>query len=125
MTGASSVLPHAEALAVGDNAATDAAGGRHGTCRPLRRSGSSSRDRGFTIPSPALLGKIGAGCVRAIERFASRNEIPLVRFQRRESKEEVAWPYCEQAEREGRFGLVMIGVAQERARVWAGRRQGG
>ncbi len=82
-------------------------------------------DRGFAIPSPALLGKIGAGYVRAIERFASRNEVPVVRFQRRESKEEVARPYFERAEREGRFGVVMIGVAQERARVWAGWRQGG
>jgi hypothetical protein len=82
-------------------------------------------DRGFPIPSPALLGKIGAGYVRAIECFASRNEIPVVRFQRRESKEEVARPYFEQAEREGRFGVVMIGVAQERARVWTGWRHGG
>src|SRR5712691_4690005 len=65
------------------------------------------------------------GYVRAIERFASRNQISVVRFQRRESKEEVARPYFEQAEREGRFGVVMIGVAQERARVWAGWRQGG
>jgi hypothetical protein len=82
-------------------------------------------DRGFPIPSPALLGKIGAGYVRAIERFASGSEIPVVRFGRRESKEEIARPYFEQAEREGRFGVVMIGVAQERARVWAGWRQGG
>ncbi len=44
-------------------------------------------DRGFPIPSPVLLGRIGARYVRAIERFA--------------------------------------GVAQERARVWAGWRQGG
>ncbi len=82
-------------------------------------------DRGFAIPSPALLGKIGTRYVRAIERFASGNQIPLVRFQRRESKEEVAQPYFEQAEREGRFGVVLIGVAQERARVWAGWRHGG
>lgn len=82
-------------------------------------------DRGFTIPSPALLGKIGAGYVRAIERFAAGNEIPVVGFQRRESKEEIARPYFEQAEREGRFGVVLIGVAQERARVWAGWRRGG
>ncbi len=82
-------------------------------------------DRGFTIPSPALLGRIGAGYVRAIERFASRNQIPVVRFQRRESKEELARPYFERAEREGRFGVVMIGVAQERASVWTGWRQGG
>src|SRR5712691_1119667 len=82
-------------------------------------------DRGFPIPSPALLGKIGAAYVRAIERFASRDQIPVVRFQRRESKEEVARPYFEQAEREGRFGVVLIGVAQERARVWTGWRRGG
>jgi hypothetical protein len=82
-------------------------------------------DRGFPIPSPALLGKIGAGYVRAIERFAARNEIPLVRFGRGASKEEIARPYFEQAEREGRFGVVLIGVSQERARVWAGWRQGG
>lgn len=82
-------------------------------------------DRGFPIPSPALLGKIGAGYVRAIERFASREQIPVVHFQRGESKEEAARPYFEQAEREGRFGVVVIGIAQERARVWAGWRQGG
>ncbi len=82
-------------------------------------------DRGFRIPSPALLGKIGQAYVRAIERFAKRNGIPVVHFQRRESKEEVARPYFERAEREGRFGVVLIGVAQERARVWAGWRQGG
>jgi hypothetical protein len=82
-------------------------------------------DRGFPIPSPAVLGKIGHRYVRAIERFAARNEIPVVRFERRESKEQIAAPYFEQAEREGRFGVVMIGVAQERARVWVGWRQGG
>lgn len=82
-------------------------------------------DRGFTIPSPALLGRIGRSYAAAIERFAKDDEVPLVRFQRRESKEEAARPYFEQAEREGRFGVVLIGVAQERARVWAGWRAGG
>jgi len=82
-------------------------------------------DRGFTIPSPAPLGKIGQAYVRAIERFAKRESIPVVHFQRRQSKEEAARPYFERAEREGRFGVVLIGVAQERARVWAGWRQGG
>jgi hypothetical protein len=48
-----------------------------------------------------------------------------VRFGSGESKEEIARPYFEQAEREGRFGVVLIGVAQERAWVWAGWRAGG
>ena len=50
-------------------------------------------DRGFPIPSPALLGKIGQRYTAAIERFAARNSIPIVRFQRGESKEERARPY--------------------------------
>jgi hypothetical protein len=82
-------------------------------------------DRGNPIPSPALLGKIGRAYVAAIDRFALDNEIPVVRFGKRESKEEVARPYLERAAREGRFGVVLIGVAQERASVWRGWRDGG
>ena len=82
-------------------------------------------DRGAVIPSPALLGQIGSRYQAAIERFAERNAIPVVRFRRGESKEEVARPYLEAAAREGRFGCVMIGVAQERAHVWRGWRKGG
>jgi hypothetical protein len=82
-------------------------------------------DRGYPIPSPALLGKIGRGYVREIERFAADNEIPLVRFKRGESKEDLARPYFERAEREGRFGVVMIGVGQERTSAWRGWRDGG
>jgi hypothetical protein len=82
-------------------------------------------DRGFRIPSPALLGKIGSAYVRAIERFAKRNRIPVVHFKQGESKEQTARRYMQKAEREGRFGVVMIGVAQERCPVWRGYRRGG
>jgi hypothetical protein len=82
-------------------------------------------DRGFPIPSPALLGKIGAGYVRAIERFAKRNRIPVAHFKAGESKELTARRFMRQAERQGRFGVVMIGVAQERCPVWRGYRAGG
>jgi hypothetical protein len=82
-------------------------------------------DRGAIIPSPALPGQIGARYVAAIERFAAREGIPIVRFRRGESKEELARPYLEAAKREGRFGCVVIGVAQERASVWRGWRRGG
>ena len=47
-------------------------------------------DRGFPIPSPAALGKIGDGYVRAIERFARKHRISVVRFKKGESKELVA-----------------------------------
>jgi hypothetical protein len=82
-------------------------------------------DRGFPIPSPAALGKIGAGYVRAIERFAARDRIPVVRFKKGESKELRARRYMQRAEREGRFGVVMIGVAQEKTSAWRGFKAGG
>lgn len=43
-------------------------------------------DRGNPIPSPALLGQIGRAYVAEINRYAKENEIPVVRFRRRESK---------------------------------------
>jgi len=82
-------------------------------------------DRRLPIPSPAALGKIGEGYVRAIERFSKRYRIPMVHFKKGESKELVARRYMQRAEREGRFGVVMIGVAQEKTSAWRGFRQGG
>jgi hypothetical protein len=82
-------------------------------------------DRGNPIPSPALLGKIGRTYVAAIERFAEEHEIPIVGFRKGESKEEVAKPYLERAEREGRTGCVVIGRAQEKTSAWRGWRDGG
>jgi hypothetical protein len=82
-------------------------------------------DRGLPIPSPAALGKIGEAYVRAMERFAKRYRIPVVHFKKGESKELVARRYMRKAEREGRFGVVMIGVAQEKTSAWRGFRRGG
>ncbi len=63
--------------------------------------------------------------MRAIERFARKHRIPVVRFKKGESKELVARRYMQRAEREGRFGVVMIGVAQEKSSAWRGFRRGG
>ena len=82
-------------------------------------------DRGYPIPSPALLGRIGRAYVKQIERFAADHEVPLVRFRKGESKEDAARPHLERAQREGRFGVVMIGVAQEKTSAWRGWRDGG
>lgn len=82
-------------------------------------------DRGNPIPSPALLGKIGRAYVAAIERFAANGEIPLVRFGKGESKEDTARRYFERAEADGRTGVVLIGVAQEKVSAWRGWRDGG
>jgi hypothetical protein len=51
----------------------------------LRSAGMLVRfllDRGFQIPSPALLGRIGSGYVRAIEQFVQRHRIPVVHVKR-------------------------------------------
>ena len=61
----------------------------------------------------------------AIDRFAAEHDVPVVRFAKGESKEELARPYLSRAEREGYFGVVLIGVAQEKTSAWRGWRAGG
>jgi len=75
--------------------------------------------RRFPIPSSAALGKIGDAYVKAIHEFAREHDIPVVRFEKRQVKEQVAAPYLQAAAREGGEGkVVLIGVAQEKASVW-------
>ena len=59
---------------------------------------------GGTIPSPAILGKIGRGYVEEINRFVNANEIPVVRFTKDMVKEDVARAHMQAAERDGRTG---------------------
>jgi len=80
---------------------------------------------GGTIPSPAMLGKIGRSYVEAVDAFAKGNEIPIVRFGKGVVKEDVARKYMQQAERDGQTGVVMLGIAQEKAFAWRGWRDGG
>jgi hypothetical protein len=80
---------------------------------------------GGTIPSPAILGRVGRAYLAAVDEFALNNELPVVRFKRHERKEDVARSYFQRAERDGRFGVVLIGVAQEQASAWRGWREGG
>jgi len=77
-------------------------------------------DRGFPIPSPAVLGKIGRDYVNRVNAFIAENEIPVVRFVKGDVKEEIAREQFTRAEREGRYGVVMVGVAQEKTSRGAG-----
>jgi len=74
--------------------------------------------RGFPIPSPAALGKIGEGFRQAMGRYAEANGIPWIRFGKGDRKIDVIRPYLQAAEREGRPGVVAIGVAQEFQWAW-------
>lgn len=78
--------------------------------------------RGLPIPSPAMLGKIGDGYVRDVERYAKQNGIPLQKFPKGVRKEQHVRPLFESAMAEGRTGVVFIGRAQEKARSYRGVR---
>jgi hypothetical protein len=82
-------------------------------------------DRGFPIPSPAVLGNMGRGYVNRVNAFIVDNEIPTVKFVKGDVKEEIARTYFQKAEREGRFGVVMVGICQEKISAWRGWRDGG
>jgi hypothetical protein len=82
--------------------------------------------RGYEIPSPVGFRTIHERLVDQINRFAGENALPVVRFERGVSKEAVAKPYLEAAERAGTEGVVLIGKAQERLPGgWRGFRRGG
>ncbi len=81
--------------------------------------------RGYPIPSPAGLAHNHDRLVRDIEAFIAAHEIPVVRFAKRQSKEEVARPYLAGAEHQGREGVVLVGIAQERVAGWRGWKDGG
>jgi hypothetical protein len=60
-----------------------------------------------------------------VNAFAKANEIAVVRFTKAMVKEDIARPHMQMAEREGRCGVAMLGVAQEKAFAWRGWRDGG
>lgn len=74
--------------------------------------------RDFKIPSSAAFGQIGDRYVREIQRFAKDRGIQVVHFKKGVSKEDVARPWLQAAAREGKPGVVLIGIAQEKANVW-------
>jgi hypothetical protein len=82
---------------------------------------------GHPIPSPALLGKIGDRFRAQTRRFVRDREIPVLRLA---SPDRSRWddrkldhvrPYLDAAEREGRYGVVALVVAEEFQRVWSAR----
>jgi hypothetical protein len=81
---------------------------------------------GKPIPSPALLRPLHDRFVGALDRFCVAGSIPVVRFERRQRKDDVAQ---QQRRRFGRAeGVVFLGVAQERMssfRAHRRRRPGG
>lgn len=75
---------------------------------------------GYPIASPALFPPMHDRFVQAVHRFADEQQIPIVPFVRGQRKDDVA------AEHRAHFtkpeGVVFIGVAQERASSFKGRK---
>lgn len=66
------------------------------------------------VASPALLQQRSDAFVDALKAYASAREAPWIQLARKVRKEEQLRPYFEAAIRQGRSGLVAVGVAQER-----------
>ena len=74
---------------------------------------------GYPIPSPAIIEKIGNRFRRDVKAFAATNQIPILALKKPDRsrwddrKLDHVRPYFDAAERDGRFGVVAIVVAQE------------
>lgn len=73
--------------------------------------------RGFPIPSPVVVGRIGDRFRDAVRRFAALNHIPVVRFVKGDRKIAVMTRYLRAQAGTGRSGVAAVGVAQEFQRV--------
>jgi len=77
-------------------------------------------ERGNNIPSPAALNRNHDRLIRQLDALVSAAGVPVMRFQAGQSKEDLARPYQDAAAGSGRFGLVLVGKAQERTSSWRG-----
>jgi hypothetical protein len=77
--------------------------------------------RGQRIPSPAVFGQITAAFKGGLRAWADEREIPWIEFKKGQRKDDVVQPYRERFA--GDAGVVLIGVAQERAAAWRGTKE--
>ena len=79
------------------------------------------RHRGQSILSPAVFGQITTAFKQGLRSWADERGIPWLEFKKGERKDDVVQPY--RARFSGTDGVVLVGVAQERARAWRGVKQ--
>ena len=78
---------------------------------------------GKPIPSPVVLGQVTEKFRESVKAIAEREQIPIYQFDHQERKDDVANRFRQQ--RDVREGIVFIGVAQEKAQAWNGRKVNG
>jgi hypothetical protein len=70
------------------------------------------------LPRYELLGEMTRTFVAAIEALATKGGIPVVHFEKRQSKEAVAQPFFQAAAQAQHEAVVLIGIAQESVSVF-------
>jgi hypothetical protein len=78
---------------------------------------------GKPVPSPVVLGQISERFREAVKGLAERDGIPVYQFQHKEKKDDLANQFRRQ--RPVRDAIVFIGVAQEKAQAFQGRKING
>lgn len=79
------------------------------------------RQKGFPIPSPAILGDMTAAYRKQVKEFAQEEGIPLIEFEKSERKDDRVAEY--RRAHPGTEGVVVIGVAQEKANAFKARKR--
>lgn len=72
------------------------------------------------IPSPVLLHQMTQNFIQNVKRYAEENDIPIVHFEHGQRKDDIAATMRQR--HPVRDGVVFIGVAQEKAYAFKGRK---
>jgi hypothetical protein len=79
------------------------------------------RQRGQVIASPALFGEITNIFKAALGQYCSTRKIPWIEFTKGQAKDQLVETYRQQFTADE--GVVLVGVAQEKAKAWAGTKK--
>jgi hypothetical protein len=75
------------------------------------------------IPSPVVLGQISEKFREAVKELAEQEDIPVYQFRHKERKDDIANRY--RRHRNVRDAIVFVGVAQEKAQAFHGKKLNG
>ena len=77
-------------------------------------------DKGYSIPSPAILRRITKEFNDRVIHFAHVNDIKTIQFKRGQRKDDIANQYRKKFDKP--YGVVFIGTAQEKAYAFKGKK---
>jgi hypothetical protein len=77
--------------------------------------------RGYPVVSTALMAPMTTAFVEEIERFVAHQKVPLLTFERGQRKDDIAAKHL--ADFRGEEGVLFVGKAQEKARVFRSERR--